>query len=201
MERGCGCSRARGCVCPLRPDSEYLVLSSHCCCRRCHACHRFPLQCRPGASLQQIGLLFDGGGILADANGNAVMSQFDGVVSLQGVQSIIGRSIVVHGTVSNSATMVAQVCCVWTSVCCVCSYSLSSHTRSIVSDIGCPSHASAVRHRCGSAANARQLRVRPVVGVVDVHEQRDDPNADGDTAGDERRHTVHGRSRDCPVQR
>ena len=51
--------------------------------------------CRPGAKLQEIGFLFDGGGLYAPAKS---LQQFDGLITLANdVNSIIGRSLIVHG--------------------------------------------------------------------------------------------------------
>jgi Cu-Zn family superoxide dismutase len=58
--------------------------------------------CRPGASLQEIGLLFDGAKVTAATDGTATAMRFDGVAPLSGPNSIIGRAIIVHSSVTPS---------------------------------------------------------------------------------------------------
>ena len=65
--------------------------------------------CRPGASLQEVGYLFDGVGVTAAEYKTSFAQRFDGVVSLQGPLSIVGRSVIVHGNSASTTPFVAQV--------------------------------------------------------------------------------------------
>ncbi len=59
---------------------------------------------------QEVGYLFDGEGILQLASSSSVSAMvFDGVVQLQGIQSIIGRSVIIHGNGSLASAYSAQV--------------------------------------------------------------------------------------------
>lgn len=63
--------------------------------------------CRPEGVLQEVGMLGDGYLISVEKD-IAVGSFRDSIIKLSGKDSIIGRSIVVHGNEINSAARVAQ---------------------------------------------------------------------------------------------
>jgi Cu-Zn family superoxide dismutase len=66
--------------------------------------------CRPAGVTDEVGAIADGAAIIADPHGIAVGKASDGVVSLNGVNSIIGRSIVIHGdgTEAGKGVRIAQ---------------------------------------------------------------------------------------------
>jgi superoxide dismutase, Cu-Zn family len=63
--------------------------------------------CRPAGVLQEVGMLNDGKQIIS--RNNIVSGMFyDSVIKLSGVDSIIGRSVVIHAVLGDSAPRVAQ---------------------------------------------------------------------------------------------
>ena len=70
--------------------------------------------CRPGwpASLQEVGLL-DNGTALTSVGGRASMWFVEGVAKLSGVNSILGRSMIIHGNNGSSSVRVAECVIGW----------------------------------------------------------------------------------------
>jgi Cu/Zn superoxide dismutase len=64
--------------------------------------------CRPGIATQEVGYLFDGAGLTADANGVALGYGVDGSIQLSGNNSIIGRSLIIHGNGTSPGAFTAQ---------------------------------------------------------------------------------------------
>lgn len=60
------------------------------------------------AERQEVGLIGDGAKIVADAGGFSFGSINDKYMELEGKNSILGRSIVIHGTATNSSARVAM---------------------------------------------------------------------------------------------
>ena len=65
--------------------------------------------CRP-SGLQEVGNLFDGAGLVASVAGVSEGMRLDGVIRLDGgVDSIVGRSLIIHGDGVSSGTRVGEV--------------------------------------------------------------------------------------------
>ncbi len=166
--------------------------------------------CRPGATLQEVGYLFDGVGVTA-GSGPSVAQRFDGVISLQGPLSIIGRSIIVHGNSTLSSPYVAQVGCqlvplpinLWLGALPSLPANHLSHPTPPLSPMFCvemllirfplPSlRLHAVRHWPDCTAHSGGLCVRPLGRVEPLQQrQRDHPVPLGDHSGNVRRRTLH----------
>lgn len=72
-------------------------------------CPFFNSTCRVNATEKEVGNIDNGAPLIADSNGNAARSWFtDSVLKLSGADSILGRSIVIHGNSGSATVRVAQ---------------------------------------------------------------------------------------------
>ena len=64
--------------------------------------------CRPAGQLQEVGLLDNGVLLQADENGTVLYTYVETVAKLEGVNSIVGRGLIIHGDDASSGVRVAQ---------------------------------------------------------------------------------------------